>query len=246
MKQYKILYEPKGKAGEYGELAANLINGCSFGCEYCYASRTLHMTKEKFHDPIEPRKDIINKLKSDFDKMIAEGDKREVFLCFTCDPLQPLAFENNLIDDVLIALESREIPYKILTKGGYLEMCNIAKWISPELCTIGSTLVFANDDDSKKHEPHAPVTSDRIKLLKMAKAIGCKTWVSLEPTWSKEDVMRIIAKTYKFVDEYKIGKLNYHPHAKEIDWKEFTLSIIDYCKMMDVKYTLKEDLKKLL
>jgi DNA repair photolyase len=32
-----VIYEPKGKAGEYAPLALNLYAGCSHGCTYCFA-----------------------------------------------------------------------------------------------------------------------------------------------------------------------------------------------------------------
>ena len=36
-----IIYEPRGKAREYSELAANLYTGCSHGCRYCYCPAIL-------------------------------------------------------------------------------------------------------------------------------------------------------------------------------------------------------------
>lgn len=32
----RVIYSPKGKAGEYAENAANFFVGCSNGCTYCY------------------------------------------------------------------------------------------------------------------------------------------------------------------------------------------------------------------
>lgn len=32
-----VIYEPKGMALEYAELAANLYRGCSHACRFCYA-----------------------------------------------------------------------------------------------------------------------------------------------------------------------------------------------------------------
>lgn len=32
----RVIYSPKGKAGEYAENAANFYVGCSNGCTYCY------------------------------------------------------------------------------------------------------------------------------------------------------------------------------------------------------------------
>ena len=59
----KVIYEPKGRAKEYAELAVNLYNGCSHGCEYCYARKianrfggTIQQAcfSDKVHDLKEP------------------------------------------------------------------------------------------------------------------------------------------------------------------------------------------------
>jgi len=246
MTKYKVLYEPTKRAGEYGELAVNLTIGCSHGCEYCYAPRVMHKKPDVFFNHPVQRKDIFEKFYADVHKMVENNDTREVFLCFTCDPLQPVCFENNLILNVIRTLELNKIKYRLLTKGGYKEFDRIAGYISPDLCTIGSTLVFALDGESKKREPGAPATSERIGMLKAAKFMGCKTWVSLEPTWDYYNVTELIALTAGFVDEYKIGMLNYHPHSKDINWKQFAEMISIYCDDMDVNYVLKDDLAKLL
>lgn len=49
-----VIYEPKGKAREYCELAVNLYRGCGHGCLYCYGAACLRMTREEFNNP-QPR-----------------------------------------------------------------------------------------------------------------------------------------------------------------------------------------------
>lgn len=44
----KIIYEPKGAAKEYSELAVNLYLGCNHGCKYCFAPRCMFKTKEEY------------------------------------------------------------------------------------------------------------------------------------------------------------------------------------------------------
>lgn len=53
-----VIYEPKGKAGEYSPLAVNLYRGCDHGCTYCYAPAATRTARETFSCPVL-RPDII-------------------------------------------------------------------------------------------------------------------------------------------------------------------------------------------
>lgn len=50
----KPIYEPKGKAKEYGDLSINIYTGCPHRCFYCFAPNVLHRDREKFHSEIKP------------------------------------------------------------------------------------------------------------------------------------------------------------------------------------------------
>jgi len=239
----KVIYEPKGKAKEYADLAVNLYNGCSHGCEYCYAPAVMHKTKEDFFKIPSPRKNIIELLKKDITEMVVNCDEREVLMCFSCDPYQPIDTEYKLTREAVRLFSEHDINFAILTKGGKRSErdFDIMEW-SSDLCRYGATLVFCNDDHSKKYEPFAAPTSERIESLRKAHEMGIRTWVSLEPAWSYADVSDLIQRTSGYVDEYKIGKLNYHAHAKEIDWKVFKEEVVYLCDGLGVNYTLKNDL----
>ena len=243
----KVIYEPKGKAAEYGELAVNLYNGCGHGCVYCYAPNIVHKSREEFFGNPQPRKDILLKLEDDVREMVQNKDPREVFLCFTCDPFQPIEKQQHLTRNAIGIFQRKGIPFRILTKAGYKEIDDFFERVVTEkqLCTVGSTLVFAKDRHSRMFEPGAPVTSERIKMLWDAHVLGFKTWVSLEPVWTPEDAFALIRLTHDFVDEYKIGKLNYHPQAKNVDWKQFVADVSKLCDELECKYILKNNLKKL-
>ena len=45
----KPIYEPKGKAKEYGDYAINIYTGCPHECFYCFAPSVLRKVKDDFH-----------------------------------------------------------------------------------------------------------------------------------------------------------------------------------------------------
>ena len=67
----KPIYEPKGKAKEYGDYALNIYTGCPHRCYYCFAPSVLRRDREKFHsddadrvlEAIENCADILDKVK---------------------------------------------------------------------------------------------------------------------------------------------------------------------------------------
>ncbi len=70
--------------------------------------------------------------------------------------------------------------------------------------------------------------------------------MSIEPAWSIYDTLKIIDKTHEFVDIYMIGKLNYHPHAAEVDWSNYTQQVVDKLQDLDKQFYIKQDLRKYL
>lgn len=46
-----VVYEPRGRAREYSELAYNLYRGCTHGCRYCYAPACMRACLHATHRP---------------------------------------------------------------------------------------------------------------------------------------------------------------------------------------------------
>ena len=243
MSKLKVIYEPKGKAREYAELAINLFNGCRNECEYCYAPSIMHTNAENFHSKIEPRKNIINKI--EHDAAILSGDSREIFLCFTCDPYSYGSEFYTTTTEALEILLDYGLNINILSKGGNRTLRDFDLLVSHKnQVRIGASLVFIDDAYSFNYETFAAPTSERCEVLHKYYKFGIKTWASLEPIWSADNTCKIIELTHSYIDTYKIGKLNYHPHAAEIDWYKTIPKIVETCKSNKVDYTIKNETVK--
>ncbi len=240
----QVIYIPKGRAFEYAELAINLYTGCDHRCEYCYAPAALRTTPEKHAVP-KLRKDLIDNLRKDADKLEKAGDKRQILLCFSCDPYQKFNDDYCMTRRALKLLFSRNLNVVILTKGGERSTQDFdVLLLNKEKIKYGATLVFADDAEALKREPGAAPTSGRIAALKKAHDLGIKTWVSLEPVFSCADTLELINRTHKFVDEYKVGILNHHPHSKTINWHKFKIDVIEKLESLKKPYYIKKDLLK--
>ena len=238
-----IIYEPTGRALEYSPLAANLYQGCAHACTYCFGPANARKTREEFHNPdyIKPREDILYHLEKDA-KGYA-GDTRPILLSFITDPYQPLEKDMNITREALKILMANDLTVTILTKGGtwgllrdkdLLQMNPANSW--------AVSLTCSNPEVSNKLEPFAAPPEERIDSLKIAHELGINTWVSFEPVLYPKEVYRLLDKTYPFVDHYKVGKLNEHPHARTINWKEFREEIIYRLEKLGKSYYIKKDL----
>jgi len=80
--------------------------------------------------------------------------------------------------------------------------------------------------------------------LRKTHELGITTWVSLEPVIDPAESIEIIRQTHTFVDLFKVGKLNYHPRGKEIDWRKFLQECIATLKQYGCQYYIKKDLRR--
>jgi DNA repair photolyase len=238
-----IIYESRGKAREYCELAANLYRGCSHGCTYCYAPATIRVSRDNFCKP-RVRDGVLIKFERDAGILEQAGEKRTILLSFTTDPYQPIDVREHLTREAIKILHNHNLKVSILTKGGKRSERDfdlLAK--HPELSEYGATLVFTDVNYQKEIEKGAASTEERIAFLKRAHDIGIFTFVSLEPVWIPEQSLELIDLTHKFVDFYKIGKLNYDPQQKKVDWSKFKKELIEKLDGYGKKYYIKKSLQ---
>ena len=226
------IYKPTGNAKEYGSLACNLYKGCGHGCSYCYVPSVLRMDRKEFYNNPQPRTGVIEALKKEAPKY--QG--KEVFLCFTCDPYQPINKKYQLTRQAIEILHKNDITVNILTKGVITDFDLLAK--RPTLSKVGVTF-----DGTE-------IFSERLfrnSNLDEAKKHGIATWASLEPIIDTKNIMLIIEHWIKNnADIIKLGKWNYDKRSNDIDWHKFVNEAVNLLERLGCKYYIKESLQKYL
>ena len=238
-----MLYVPKGRAREYAPLAVNHYSGCSHHCAYCYVPtippyKFSKTAREDFHCAPHPRKDVIKQLRRDCKKVW--GYDRRVLLSFTTDPYQPIDAEFRLTRQVIETLHEYGYAAQVLTKGGSRAIYDLDVFTKQD--AFATTMTSLSDTQQQKWEPGAASVADRIYAIHAFHEAGIPTWVSLEPVIDPDQSIKIIECLSPFVDLFKIGTLNHHPHAKTINWQQFGVSAAKACERAGVAYYLKDDL----
>jgi DNA repair photolyase len=232
------IYEPAGKAREYSPLALNLYSGCDHGCDYCYVPNIFTRNRNYNHGAVSITKGIAT-IEADCKKH--QDSPKQVLLSFTTDPYNGKEPGQRITRQALIMLERYNIPVAILTKGGRrcLLDLDIFKFFGENI-KVGATLTHDNDKDSLKNEPGAAPHSERISALEELYKAGIKTWVSLEPVISATQTLNIIKETHKYVNHYKVGKLNHV--SNNTDWHKFLVDSVNLLRGLGKKFYVKKDL----
>ena len=238
------IYIPKGPAAEYADCALNIFTGCPHKCAYCFAPRVLRKTAEDFAN-YQPRAGLFDAVKKQLSGKGFAG--KLIHLCFTCDPF-PMGrkdYSNILVLVYLIKESGANV--QILTKGIVPEDL-FALLNSND--KFGITLSGAHEMYIK-YEPNAAPPIKRIEQLEKAKAAGIQTFVSCEPVLDEHFILLAI-REFDFIDEYRIGKLNYHPQIEAYlrekgyltqSWDDFGREAEALCKERGRNYLIKESLR---
>ena len=224
----KPIYEPRGKAKEYCELALNIYTGCPHRCYYCFAPNALHRTREDFHSHVEPRKDIVAEVAKQLEREHITG--QTIHLCFACDPY-PTGYDTTPTREIIKLLKAAGNHVQILTKGDGKRDFDLLD---------GGDLYGITLDGTPYKEIYEAYHA-RMESLKEAHRRGIKTWVSFEPVTDELQFYFEFDEVYPYVDRVKIGKLNYWP--SDINWAEFGRKAEAYCKALRVDYYIKDSLR---
>lgn len=222
----KPIYEPKGKAKEYGDYALNIYTGCPHRCYYCFAPNVLHRERERFHSVVEPRPGIVEATKAQMDREKIIG--KTIHLCFTCDPY-PTGYDTTPTRKIIKAIKAAGNHVQILTKGDGtrdFDLLDSNDW-------YGITYDGMND---AVYSPYK-----RLIDVMAAKCFGIKTWCSFEPVVEPSEVLACINNCYAIFDKVKIGKLNYH--RSDINWAKFGREVEELCQSLGLDYYIKESLR---
>ena len=214
-----LIYTPKGRAREYAALACNVYRGCDHQCIYCYAPSATRRSPGEFAIS-SPRAGAFRaKLETEARKYRDTGVTGKVLLSFTCDPYQRLDVQERVTRSAIQILHRHGLRVEVLTKGGSRALRDLDLFTPRD--AFATTLTMLDNAVSRTWEPYAATPADRIETIKQFHAAGIPTWVSLEPVLDPAAALEIIRQTHTFVDLFKVGKLNYHPLAQEIDWASF-------------------------
>ena len=214
----KPIYEPKGKAKEYGDYAINIYTGCPHKCYYCFAPSVLRRDRENFHNHIVPRQNIVEETAKQIEQEHITG--KLIHLCFTCDPY-PVGHDNSPTREIIKLLKNTGNHVQILTINGAdairdFDLLDENDWFG---ITYAGYFGYASDPNFiPEEEPNAGAPYDRLRALEIAHKKGIKTWVSAEPVLNACDVLDLI-ECADYVTLWKVGQLNYHPYT--VDWKRF-------------------------
>ncbi len=231
------IYEPKGKAKEYGDLALNIYTGCCHRCYYCFAPGVLHKEREAFHSNVAPRPGIVEEVRKQLEKEHITG--KLIHLCFTCDPF-PTGYDTSATREIIKLLKDAGNHVQILTKGDGsrdFDLLDENDW-------YGITISTADNNLAAVAEPGAIDPAARLMGLLLAKKKEIKTWVSFEPVIDPDSVLSMIGQYYQSFDKIKIGKLNYHP--SDIDWKKFGHDAEALCQKLGLDYYIKDSLREIM
>lgn len=222
----KPIYEPKGAAKEYGDLALNIYTGCPHRCYYCFAPGILRRERETFHSCVEPRKNIVEETHRQLERENITG--KLIHLCFTCDPY-PTGYDTTPTREIIKLLKDHGNHVQILTKGDGsrdFDLLDENDW-------YGVTIDGACEYD---------MYFGKMNVIGEARARGIKTWCSFEPVLDAMNVLDCIQVFGSKFDKVKIGKLNYHPSS--IDWKTFGRQAENLCQSLGLEYYIKDSLRR--
>ena len=210
----KAIYQPSGKAAEYGEWACNFHIGCSNWCDYCFCPAALRpglwsstvTLKKAFKD----EQDAIAVFKKELSKNLQALRVAGLFFSFTTDPLLPETME--LTAQGVKTCVENGVNVKVLTKradfmdnffGLLASYGNFDEDQYREHTAFGFTLTGHDE-----LERGASSNIERIGAMEKLHNRGYRIFASIEPIVDFPSSMQMINGSLPFCDLYKIGLMS--------------------------------------
>lgn len=240
----KTIYETKGAAKEYCELAVDIYENCPHKCSYCYAKAKVERKNKEFVFE-GARANLLENLENEL-KANPNGVGDMIFLGFSSDPF-PYDNDCSATLDVIKLLKSYGRKIMLCTKGGLTS--DVVRNAIRLVDSVGITL-SCSDDMAKTYEPYAATPEKRLELLNFAHECGCETWISFEPVLETNYIVDLIKSgRIAYVDVVKLGKLN-HMDLSDltgnpddiIDWHNYYNEVVSACESVGMKYMVKKAL----
>ena len=241
MEKLQVIYEPKGAAREYAELALNIYKGCTHGCIYCYNNGRFGK-KGDFFKSAKPRHGLIGRLIHDCQTLCDlypnKNDCPEIHLTFLGDAYQPAEMTLGLTRLVIRTLNGFNLPFTILTKSPLINR-DFGLLSAYRKFRAGFSFTSIDKSEASKWEPGTFYIQHRVNALLNFKKANAKTWVSLEPVMSVESTINVIKALHPAVDFYAIGALNHMDPPKPINLIEAQRRIMEALEFRHCKYKFK-------
>lgn len=242
----QTIYETKGAAKEYCELAVDIYENCPHECEYCYAKAKVEKRNNEFIFG-GVRANIIEETRK-FLEVHNEIHGRMIFLGFSSDPF-PVGHDVSATIDMIKLLKRYNCKVMLCTKSGLLN--EDIKHAITMVDSVGITLT-CGDEMASRFESKSAKPTERMELLKFAHECGCETWISFEPVLEPDYILNLLKSDFmRYVTTAKLGKLN-HMDLKDltgnesdvINWKEYGEEAVKICKEHNINYVVKSALLK--
>jgi len=152
------------------KLTFNPYTGCDHGCVYCYASSYI----PKFHN-CRPKKDLLRRLERAARKLSGEL----ISISNSSDPYPNIEKKNGLTRKCLEILSRHECKIQIVTKSPLVTRdIDILKKMR---CMVALSMTTDDNKISRRLEPRAPLSSERLKAIEALVENGIPVAVRVDP-----------------------------------------------------------------
>lgn len=165
----------------------SIYGSCSNRCFYCFANLNRAAAGRKPHEknPVEKTISGLDKAMSDPKDPIGYFLRNKYPVCFsnTTDPFMREEKTFRATEAFLKYAQKKRLPLWIQTKGNVLleEFDRYAQLIEAGKDAVYITISTLSDDISRDIEPGAPVSSDRLRLVRMLSDKGIPVVVACNP-----------------------------------------------------------------